>query len=126
MDKKPLIGVFLCIILLFCILIPICQSKKIDQEKKTISTSDDGDIYFFTFAFVIGRYDNCYKWFNHYRIWNPDYSKKTISVLGYSPYYSQKFIFVKAFNVEGCYRIGFIGRHHCMIFTFGVGLTVDT
>jgi hypothetical protein len=47
-------------------------------------------------------------------------------VLGYSDYQS-KFFSVKAVNVDGSRRIGFIGQHHCCMFAFGHGgVTVDT
>jgi len=59
-----------------------------------------------------------------FRIWNSNYSIHSIDVIGYSAYQG-KFFSVKAFNVDGSFRIGFIGRHHCWIFTWGPGLTVD-
>jgi len=86
----------------------------------------DGDIYFFHFAFVSGEYENCWRMIGLFRIWNSNYSIHSINVLGYSNYQG-KFFSVKAFNVQGSFRIGFIGRHHCCMFAFGPGgVTVDT
>jgi hypothetical protein len=81
---------------------------------------NDSDIYFFAFAFIEGNYENCWKWFDYFKIWTN--STNTINVLGYSNYQG-KFIYVKAGYIVGGFRVGFIGRHHCCIFAgdwFGV------
>ncbi len=121
------LGIFLCLVLLLSITIPTYgQSEKIDRVGKTLSISDNGDVYFFAFAFVIGKYDNYYKQFGYFQIWNPDYTKKTMYVLGYAPYLPEKLIFVKACHIQGSFRIGFIGNHHCLIFIYGPGIAVST
>jgi hypothetical protein len=126
MDKKPLIGIIICLILLLSIAVPAQGvSKTIDYEDNIESISSSRDIYFFTFAFVKGEYENCSKWFAYFNLWNPDFTN-TIDVLGYKAW-EHKFYSVKAFNVQGSSRIGFIGRHHCCIFAWGYsGVTVDT
>ncbi len=124
MDKKPLIGVILCFILFFSMVVPIhVESKKVDCEVK--EETSNHEIYFFAFAFIIGKYDNCSRWIADFTIWNPDHQKTTIYVLGYSDY-KQTFIPVKAWHVMGGPHIGFIGRHHCCMFTFSfLGVTVE-
>ncbi|MFA5103016.1 MAG: hypothetical protein WC525_07660 [Candidatus Thermoplasmatota archaeon] len=127
MGKKPLIVIILCLILLSIIAVPTQSvSKTIDYEENTESLSSNGDIYFFTFAFVKGEYENCWKHTSYFRLWNSDYWIKSIDVLGYTAW-DHQFYSVKAFNVEGSLRIGFIGQHHCCIFAWGFsGVTVDT
>jgi hypothetical protein len=102
------------------------ESKTIDYGDSTESISSNGDIYFFTFAFVKGEYENRTRWFTYFEIWNSNYSIHSIDVLGFSPYYPDKIISVNAHCVFGSLRIGYIGRHHCCIFAFGPGgVTVD-
>ncbi|HUS98867.1 MAG TPA: hypothetical protein VMY59_00925 [Candidatus Thermoplasmatota archaeon] len=85
----------------------------------------DRDIYFFLFAFVSGEYENCWRQIGFFKIWNSNYSIHSINVLGYSDYQG-KFISVKAYEVIGSYRIGFIGQHHCCIFAWSWrGVTVS-
>ena len=110
MDKKPLIGIILCLILLLGIGVPT-------NGEKTEAISNGRDIYFFDYAFISGEYEHCEKWFGYYNIWNSNYSIHSINVLGYSSY-QDKYIPVKAYSVHGNNRIGFIGRHHCCIFSF--------
>jgi hypothetical protein len=62
MDKKPLIGIILFLILLSIIAVPTQGvSKTIDDKDNSEAISSNGDIYFFTFAFVKGEYENCWK-----------------------------------------------------------------
>jgi hypothetical protein len=126
MDQKPLIGFILCLILLLSIAISFHGvGKTIDHEENTGSISNDDEIYFFTFAFVKGEYENCWKHVAYFRIWNSNFTN-TMDVLGYKAW-EHKFYSVKAFSVVGSHRIGFIGRHHCCIFAWGFGgVTVQT
>ncbi len=96
-------------------------SAKISDTSEVYEKSD---IYFFRFAFIIGEYENCEKWFGSFSIWNSDYSIHSINVLGYSSYQNQ-YIFVKACIVDGNSRIGFIGPHHCCIFSY-FSVTVES
>ena len=126
MDKKPLIGVILCLILLLSIAIPVHgERKEITSKNNFESISSKGDIYFLTFAFIIGEYEICWKDFTYFRFWNSDYSIKSIDVLGYKAW-EHKWYPVKAFMVEGDFRIGYLGRHQCNIFAIGPALTVQT
>jgi hypothetical protein len=126
-DKKSLIGIILCLILLFNLTVPICgESRKIDVGEETESLSSDRDIFFLHFAFVSGEYENRTRWFTYFDIWNSNYSIHSIDVLGFSPYYPDKIMSIKAYRVWGSFRIGYIGRHHCCIFAFGPGgVTVE-
>jgi hypothetical protein len=127
MRKNPLIhlGIIFCLILLLTIAVPTQGvSKTINYEDNTESISSN-DAYFFTFAFVKGEYENRSKWFAYFNLWNPDFTN-TIDVLGYTAW-EHKFYSVKAYEVIGSSRIGFIGRHHCYIFAWGYsGVTVFT
>jgi len=127
MDKKPLIEIILCLILLSIIVVPTQGVKKtINYEENTELISSNGNIYFFTFAFVKGEYENCWKHTSYFNLWNSDYSIKSIDVLGYKAW-EHKFYSVKAYSVQGSLRIGFIGRHHCCMFAWGFsGVTVDS
>jgi len=121
------LGAILCLILLLNITVPIhSESKKIDYKDNTESIANNGDIYFFAFAFVSGEYENRSKWFGYFDIWNSNHSIHSINVLGYSDYQG-KYFSLKAFRVFGSHRIGFIGQHHCCMFAFGFfGVTVET
>jgi hypothetical protein len=123
MDKKPLIGIILCLVLLSIIAVPTQGVKTtINYEENTELISSNGDIYFFTFAFVKGEYENCWKHTSYFKIWTN--STNTMDVLGYKAW-EHKFYSVKAGYVVGSLRIGYIGRHHCCIFAFGFsGVTV--
>jgi hypothetical protein len=93
------------------------ESKKVDCGEK-INTQFD-ELWIFNYAFIIGKFNNSGRWFDYFKIWNPDFSH-TIYVLGYSGIL-HTFIPVKAYEVFGSWRIGFFGIHHCMIFAFGPG-----
>jgi len=119
------LGIILCLIILLTIAIPF-NSVGITLEKKNNTESiSSKDAYFFTFAFVKGEYENRSKWFAYFKLWNPDFTN-TIDVLGYKAW-EHNFYSVKAYWVQGSFRIGFIGRHHCNIFAWGFsGVTVFT
>jgi len=125
MDKKPLIGIILCLILLSIIAVPTQGVKKtINYEENTKLISSDRDIYFFTFAFAKGEYENCWKHTSYFKLWNSNFTN-TMDVLGYKAW-EHKFYSVKAYEVLGTLRIGFIGQHLCCIFAYGFsGVTVS-
>jgi hypothetical protein len=124
--KKIHLGIILCLVLLLSMAIPIHgESKTIDYGDSTESISSNGDIYFFAFAFIEGDYENCWKHFTFFKLWNSNFTN-TINVLGYLDL-ERGFISVKAFEVVGSHRIGFIGQHHCCIFAWSwSGVTVST
>ena len=119
--------VILCLILLSTIAVPTQGvSKTIDDKDNSGAILSNRDIYFFTFAFVKGEYENCWKHTSYFKLWNSDYSIKSIDVLGYTAW-DHQFYSVKAYSVQGSLRIGFIGQHHCCIFAYGFsGVTVDS
>lgn len=94
-----------------------------DVAKAKNTSSDEG--YYFSKAYVWGKYEIMDKWFAYFHIYNSDINNNTINVWGYKNW-EHRWYRVMANDVEGGLRVGFIGRHQCFIFAFGyLGLTVQ-
>ena len=113
----------ICLLLIFCFLLINILQVQSDVAKAKDTSPKEG--YFFSRAYVWGKYEIMDKWFAYFHIYNSDITNNTINVLGYQ---NDDHLWhrVMAHDVIGGPRIGFIGRHQCFIFAFGyLGLTVQ-
>jgi hypothetical protein len=132
MDKKPLIVVSICAVVLLVLgslsnvvgyqtvmstsvndspLFQTRTQKATNQQQNSINPQ-----YLFYYAFVWGYYEKMAKDIYFFNIWNSN-TNDTINVLGYDVY-EHRWNRVMAEFVMGGTHVGFIGNHRCCIFTF--------